>query len=266
MSPNTVFLNQERRVAPRTALEAAATVRMANQEFRCRTRDLSTQGLALMGHESPVPAGTFMRVEFKLPNETRAIDIDGVLVQASSHGSGLVWGLKLIELRVDAQERIEKYLDDHRPPEHDASRSLSPEAVTIWPPGARDPSPEGERMSRPKGQHETSKKFRALELRQLPESSPSQSLPTPSWPHPVSAPDTQWFELYEKAMSAASLRRSAKGTKTAKPQPSPADAQSAHRPTEGLIQHVGSTNLDVELQWLYEQATATGQGRSNTNR
>ena len=260
MSPTSESLNQERRGAPRTALEAAATVRMANQEFKCRTRDLSTQGLALMGHESLVPAGTFMRVEFTLPNEARAIDIDGILVQSSSHGSGMVWGLKLIEPRVDAQERIERYLEDHPALEQGLSRPPEPEAVTIWPPGARDPSPESERIHPPSGHEEAPEEVRRFEQRKLHESSPSQSQPEPSWPRPASAADTQLVQMYEKAMSAASRRRGAQARETPEPRPA------AHRPSEGLLQPGSSTNLDVELQWLYEQATATVQARPSTDR
>jgi hypothetical protein len=207
--------------------EATATVQMVNQEFRCRTRNLSPNGLALTGHKSPVPAGTFMRVQFKLPKQTHIIDLDGVLVQTNPGSSGVVWGLKFIEPRASARERIEKYLDTRLPERHHIPHQpISERAPEVLPRADTRPAhPSSEHSKRP----------------------------------PSSPPDPRFIQMYEEAMLKASLKR--KVTLVKKDVRPKVEAGTAARLSREQNQYGGTTGLDAELRWLYEQATAKAESR-----
>ena len=98
---------------------------MVNQEFKCKTRNLSHDGLALLGHGAVVPEGTFMRVQFTLPRNDRPIDVDGVLVRSETDHGGMVWGLKLVTPPSTSLAKIDGYVDAHRPQTRSNSTSAA---------------------------------------------------------------------------------------------------------------------------------------------
>jgi hypothetical protein len=223
-------LHPERRMTPRVVFETSAMVSMVNQRFKCLTRNLSPQGLALAGHRGSAPPGTFMRIEFELPMETRPVGVDGVLVRSNPHSSGMIWGLRFIETQPETQRKIERYLETRVPESSRFSQRIAQEApaAVVLPRQATPVRP--------------------------PERVPPVTPVKARTPVVTSAvvPHAQVVELYEDAMLKASQKRfvakagAREQAKTVKP--------SARWQSKGHTTQGSTTDLETELRWLYEQA------------
>lgn len=244
----------ERRAVTRAALQTRATVHLANQEFTCLTRDVSLDGLALAGHDSTPPPGTFMRVHLQLPNDDARLDLDGILVRTEPRNSGIVWGLKLIGGETMAQTRIRTFVDAHRgsPPsptqEHQQTirRGSGFTSIDEGAPGTLAMPPGPSARTHPDSSRSPGSEAQPPSRRQVS--------------------DSQFYELYEESLSQASWRRSLTSTTTQPRTQTPerltpsARQQRASSWFERSRRHKASgstTELDVELYWLYEKATNT---------
>ncbi|MDH3255132.1 MAG: PilZ domain-containing protein [Acidobacteriota bacterium] len=306
MSQTLRGLNRERRAAPRTAFETTATVHMVNQEFKCQTRNLSPEGLALAGHEAMVPAGTFMRVQFKLPKEKQPIDVDGILVRSDPRNTSMIWGLRFIEPPDGAQSKIESYLDTRVPepprltrapvvsaepissrneeagvvggdepaaaevvvsePEEDA-RHAAFEAAVEEPPKAECQLPLIEHEKLPDEVADTEpEEAREIDVPLVPKSTPAPAaIPLSLSPsHQTSGRDSQFIYTYEEALAKASHQRLL--DQAAAQRPPEVEAATSPRSSTESDEHGGTTSLDRELQWLYDEATRAEAGDSTARR
>ena len=234
----------ERRSMARATLETRATVHLANQEFSCLTRDVSSEGLALTGHSSTLPPGTFMRVHLRLPDGRDMLDLDGILVRTDLRSSGMVWGLRFIAHQRTAQRRIKDYVEEHAAgsstvltrARHSHSSGSGLTSIGRGTPGtlAMPPGPSARTHL----------------------DTPSSPDPKPHSPPSKAVPDQQFYQLYEDAMARASdrYRPSAAPDRSAKPMPPTGRATPLSQRSKAAKAEGSTTELDVELHWLYEEA------------
>ena len=254
MFPTSDGIPHERRAVLRTVFETNATVHMVNQQFNCLTRDLSPRGLALDGQKSPVPPGTFMRLQFSLPNESLPIGIDGVLVRADPQDSGMIWGLQFIEPQARVQAKIEEYLDAQLPacpllPEGFLSQAAPGNGLDAQYFSAEDTPAEFH------GSPQEARRDDHPKPRLIPVHPHHELSQTPLRP----VPKAQFIRIYEQAMINASSKRQVAGTENHQ-QPRGENGPS-DRGSKDHEKHGVKTTLDLELQWLYDRAAGKRQGR-----
>jgi len=259
MLPTSEGLSHERRAALRTVFETNATVHMANQQFTCLTRDLSPRGLALAGHKSPVPPGTFMRLQFSLPDEGLPIGIDGVLVRSDPQDSGMIWGLQFFEPPAHTQGRIEEYLDTQPPVRPRFSEESLSRTAPDNGPDAQYFLTEDEQAPSSSGSQGPPRKAQKRDVHPKPRPIPVHPDHELSQPPLRPMPEAQFIRMYEQAMLNASSKRPVVGSEDHQQhrvEDVPSDRSS--REHEELDD---STSLDLELRWLYDRAAGKRQGR-----
>jgi hypothetical protein len=241
---------------------------MVNQEFKCVTRDLSADGIALTGKVGAAPTGSFLRILFKLPNVGVPVDVDGILVRTAPAESKTTWGLKFLEPAPTVLEQIESYLDSqgiHDLPPYTPALGESGPAVSPDPApppvatSAEQPSLEGTPArgldSGLLGQREPAAPRPAPKVAAPPPE--ITSIPVTSLSAPQSTPPEQGNELlgfYEQAMSQAAADLADAPEKSSAADPSPQSAgEPAPHSSSGKSPAAG---LNTALESLYEEAEA----------
>jgi hypothetical protein len=204
-----------------------------------------------------------MRLQFKLPTESLPIGIDGVLVRANPHSSGVVWGLKFLEAQVNTQVKIEEYLDacvlarSRSPLEPDSEPgsigSPMPKAMPAY--STSTPSVLRQVVQPPAVQRQAVKPPAVQRQAAQRQAVKPPAVQRQEKPRLTVAPDAQFIRMYEEAMISASLKRQAADAKHDKATRIEAEPPTDRR-SKGRYQPGSPKDLSAELQWLYDQAEA----------
>lgn len=99
----------ERRRGPRAPLDGVATVQQHGREsLACELHDVSTGGMAVLG-SVPAPEG-FVRISFRLGEQSSRFDVDGLVVREESRGGAALWGVRFLGLDPGTRTRLHSYI------------------------------------------------------------------------------------------------------------------------------------------------------------
>ena len=103
-------MSQKKRLYPRVPLNGNAIIYLGNSRLMCKTINVAVGGMAL---SCPFPwePGTFLQVDFTLPNVPRWISAKAVLVRNQEVEDGRVWGLKFKTLHQKVASLIATYVE-----------------------------------------------------------------------------------------------------------------------------------------------------------
>jgi len=98
----------ERRQGERIPLEMWVEETTDRDRYFRRAGNLSRGGLRL-DHTIPLPLGTHVNLTFTLPGDSDPVDVSGEIV-SSAGPDDLRMGVKFVNLKPDAQAKIDAYL------------------------------------------------------------------------------------------------------------------------------------------------------------
>jgi len=103
-------MTQNKRCYPRAPLAADAIIYLGSSRLMCTTVDVGLGGIAL---NCPFPSepGTFLQIDFTLPNVPRWVSAKALLVRNQQNESSRIWGLKFKTLHRSAAKLISEYVD-----------------------------------------------------------------------------------------------------------------------------------------------------------
>ena len=104
---------RDRRQTPRAALGIPGVLGVGTRQVGCSILDMSRQGIALVVKET-VASGMVVRLNFRLPNSHRPVEVAGVLVRSNRGQDGTTVGLQLIEPDADALRVIDMFVARNR--------------------------------------------------------------------------------------------------------------------------------------------------------
>jgi uncharacterized protein (TIGR02266 family) len=108
LAPHLFPHSFNRRAGTRVEVEVAVDVRADQSVSRLATRDVSRGGMAIQTM-SPLPAGTAIRLTFRLPGSTAEIEAEGCVVW-SDRRAGM--GIQFERLTAEAQQDLTAFAGD----------------------------------------------------------------------------------------------------------------------------------------------------------
>ncbi len=112
-------MKADRRCAPRLPYYTHAIVRMEDEQFPCRTLDLSASGVSLVSQAQLQP-GIPITVELLLESVEQWISVEGLLVRVERLNGMFFWGI-----RFDEQDEKVKLLKPLLYSEDDQAREVA---------------------------------------------------------------------------------------------------------------------------------------------
>ena len=107
-----VTTDPDRRTAARTPLDIWIEETSDQATYFQRSANLSAGGLYIE-NGIPQPVGTRMQLRFSLPDDATPIRIGAEVVRVEND-TPFGMHLKFLEIPVDAEQRIARYVDQHR--------------------------------------------------------------------------------------------------------------------------------------------------------
>ncbi len=140
-------MNENRRLYPHAAVNAAARVRTGSSELRCRVVDLSAHGMALeTGREEKL--GHFVRITADFEGDLSRVDVDAIVQNRQNTDDKCRWGVEFHQPRPGDVSRIADYVRQRTEMESPAEEPevLEPEATPASSERAHSDDPEVQRL------------------------------------------------------------------------------------------------------------------------
>jgi hypothetical protein len=100
--------DNERRSTPRVPFASPITVRIGNESYSCRTRDLGTGGIFVYFDGEPPALTTRVDIELQLGDASVALLFEGRVARYGSGGNGI--GVAFVEVSAEARENLSAYV------------------------------------------------------------------------------------------------------------------------------------------------------------